>query len=259
MQDSFSKFTVIMTVYNSLSFSIAARSINSCFDNVLYNPGEVIVIGDGVDKWDFSMVEKNNRDKIVFKSIKKSGLAYALNIAVSIAKFNIIARMDGDDICINSRFDKQIPYFLKGKYDLLGANILKRDLSNKEKDKRSKMFKSEKLLRRILWTSPFNHPTVIFKKNHFIKVGEYNHNYQRRQDLDLWYRYQKGAKIGNMSDVVLTYSYNSLDNRTFSSVINQIKIGSKAAFENGFFTHVPLGFLLLLKWFFINLISNIKK
>ena len=73
--------------------------------------------------------------------------------------------------------------------DVLGSNIdeFSGDISNiickrvvPEKDNAIKLF--------LKYRSPFNHPTVVFKKSKVLKSGNYSEYFRNMQDYDLWIR-----------------------------------------------------------------------
>lgn len=76
---------------------------------------EFIIINDGSQDDTLKIAQefqkKDKRIKIINHAQNK-GLVNSLNDGISIAKGEYIARMDGDDICVFNRFEKQI-IFLK--------------------------------------------------------------------------------------------------------------------------------------------------
>jgi glycosyltransferase involved in cell wall biosynthesis len=53
----------------------------------------------------------------------ESGLANALNIGIRNAQYDLIARMDSDDICFKDRFEKQVEFIVKEKIHIGGQII----------------------------------------------------------------------------------------------------------------------------------------
>ena len=55
---------------------------------------------------------------------KNGGLGNALKIAVENATFELIARMDSDDVSLPTRFEEQLRYFqVNPEIDIVGGNI----------------------------------------------------------------------------------------------------------------------------------------
>ena len=116
------------------------------------------------------------------------GLGFALNTGLLNCKNNLVARIDSDDICYATRFERQINIFnANPKLDILGSFA-------KEIDNFGKTLKVRKVpilhkdIKRLVWTCPFIHPSVMFKRDSILKIGSYNKTYRHRQDYDLWFR-----------------------------------------------------------------------
>jgi glycosyltransferase involved in cell wall biosynthesis len=114
-------FSVVMSVYHGDDNSYFEKSVDSLL-NQTYAPSEIIIVIDG-------KVDKNLQDSInKYKDLKNVnliylnenlGLANALNIGIAASKYDIIARMDSDDICFRDRFEKQIKYLIKFNLDIV--------------------------------------------------------------------------------------------------------------------------------------------
>ena len=109
------KFTALMPVHNGVNFNIFKKAIISVLENKL-TPSEFIIIIDGViSKEKIFFLKKTQRNyyfvKVIFK--KKVGISKILNYGLKIAKHNIIARVDADDLNDKYRFINQIKFFKK--------------------------------------------------------------------------------------------------------------------------------------------------
>ena len=115
LDKNYPKFSVAMSVYkndNPEWFDIALYSIVT----QTIPPNEIVLIIDGpvtseihnvIDKYD--CLYKNLFKVIEFKENK--GLGIALKTAVENCSYELIARMDSDDISIKNRFEQQLKYF----------------------------------------------------------------------------------------------------------------------------------------------------
>lgn len=87
---------------------------------------ELIIVANGDD---FLSIEKELKDKyknhpkVNILSTPIGQLAHALNIGLSNAKYDYIARMDSDDISHPHRLSKQIKYLKEKDLDLVGTNV----------------------------------------------------------------------------------------------------------------------------------------
>lgn len=57
--------------------------------------------------------------------MKNLGLPLSLNKAIKMAKYDLIARMDADDISYSNRLEVQLGELLRRDLDLIGCNIVR--------------------------------------------------------------------------------------------------------------------------------------
>ena len=119
------KISVIMPVYN-----VNGEWLREAIDSILsqtYTNFELIIIDDGStnDTPDIlaEYVQKDSRIKIVKGEHK--GISNALNKGLDVADGEFIARMDGDDISLPERFEKQINYLRQNPdVGIVGTNLV---------------------------------------------------------------------------------------------------------------------------------------
>ena len=169
MNDNF-KISVVMAVYKNDNHLFFKQAVNSLL-NQTYMPSEIIIVVDGtVNKKINNVINQlslNNLIKIIKLPINK-GLANALNIGISSSKYDLIARMDADDICFVDRFEKQVKFLTNENLDLVGGQII--EFGNNFNDiisERKVPITHQEIIRFMKFRSPFNHPTILFKKKVF--------------------------------------------------------------------------------------------
>jgi len=132
-------------------------------------------------------------------------LGTALKIAVENAKYNIIARMDSDDISSPDRFEKQISFLLNNpEVDIVGGDAAKFESSPKEIiGYRRPRFTDKELKQQLKYKTPFCHVTIMAKKDAIIRAGNYVEIYNQ-EDYYLWARMAKnGCVFANIPDVLV--------------------------------------------------------
>ena len=105
--------SVIMPVYNAGPYLVEA--IESIL-NQSYQHFEFIIIDDASTDNSLQIIDKYARQYKnirVIKNKKNLGVATATNKGIAIAKGDLIARMDADDITLPQRFEKQVAYLEK--------------------------------------------------------------------------------------------------------------------------------------------------
>ncbi|MFV8271462.1 glycosyltransferase family 2 protein [Flavobacterium sp. GT2N3] len=98
--------SVIMPVYNCVSF--IEEAVNSILNQTFAN-FELIIIDDASTDGTSDILKNftDPRIKFVFKEVNQ-GVSTATNEGFRLAKGKYIARMDGDDISVKERFEKQV-------------------------------------------------------------------------------------------------------------------------------------------------------
>jgi glycosyltransferase involved in cell wall biosynthesis len=189
------EITVLLPIYNGSRF--LEDTINSIL-NQSYANYELLIIDDGSDDASREIIDNYKRFDKRIKAIYKehSGLVDSLNLGLSYARGNWIARADADDLCKIERFAEQLD-FVKQNPDVvvLGSGFDLIDKNGKIITKRS--FKNETdIIDSILEKSEcFPHSSAIISTDILKKVKGYNLNFARAQDWDLWLRCSQFGNI----------------------------------------------------------------
>lgn len=203
------KFSVLMSVYDKENPKYLDAALNSVFNQTM-RADEVILIKDGILNEKLETVIKKYQTRylelITYRFRKNRGLGYALRDGVTLCNYDIIVRMDTDDIALPNRFEKQIN-FMKNhpEIDVVGSNIVEYDEDLKEQiDYKIVPETNEQLQKYLKKRNPFNHMTVAFKKEAVVASG----NYQCMpgfEDYYLWCRMNKnGYKFYNIQECLMT-------------------------------------------------------
>lgn len=185
------KFSVLMTVYKSDNPEYFRISLNSVMDQTAV-PDEVVlvkdgpvpatiqVVIDGVDAAHPNIIKQVQLEKNV-------GLGLALNEGLKECKYELIARMDSDDICLSERFEKQLKMFeTNPKLDIVGCPVKEFvETPDNVVGKRDVPLDNVSIHKYARKRDPFNHPTVMYRKSKVMKYGPYG-NYRKNQDTALW-------------------------------------------------------------------------
>lgn len=202
-------FSVAISVYKSDNPMCFDRALSSITDLQTIKPDEVVLVVDGPVSNDIDLVIKKYEDKYSFFNVirleKNGGLGNALKIAVENAKYNLIARMDSDDVSVNTRFEEQLSFFVNNPdVDIVGGDIT--EFIDKESNvvgKRS-VPKSNLEIREYMKTRcAMNHVSVMYKKASVMDAGGYQ-DWFWNEDYYLWIRmWLNGAKFANTGTVLV--------------------------------------------------------
>ena len=196
--------SVILSTYNEEKY--IGKSIQSILDQT-YPYFEFIIVNDGSTDSTLQIVKSFTDPRIVIIDKPNSGLPDSLNKGIESAKYDWIARMDGDDIATPDRFERQVSY-IKDDSGVIGGqfisiNEMGNPISGKVSNKPLTYAKCRYAL--LFGMSPLAHPTVLVKKELLIKYGGYDVNFRAAQDVELWSRLVPFVKIINIPDQILYY------------------------------------------------------
>ncbi|ENU2505986.1 glycosyltransferase family 2 protein [Escherichia coli] len=216
--------SVVMPVYNSEKY--LAEAIQSIL-NQTHKNFELICINDGSTDKSQEIIEYfSSRDaRIVVINQPNKGVVSSLNLAISLAKYDYIARMDADDISHPTRLDKQIRYMTSNKdISILGTAYNYVDINGRVLKTRKPPQNDSRIKGIMLFGSPLCHPSVMFNKRLIGMDLYYDNDFKHCEDYELWTRLYGKFKFGNLPDVLLDYR---IHDKSVSRENNELQIANK--------------------------------
>lgn len=198
--DTYPEFSVLMSVYHREKLSNLKESINSVLEQSMLTNDFVIVCDGPLPE---EMAEYLQELARVYPDIvrlikldENKGLSNALNIGIQKCKNELIARMDSDDICFKNRFEKQLNAFQEDKnLDIVGASIIEFSTNLSDaKYIRALPELNDSIYRFARKRCPFNHVSVMYKKQAVLFAGNYSSDY-RQEDYYLWVRMMQNQVV----------------------------------------------------------------
>ena len=135
------------------------------------------------------------------------GLGAVLAFGVLQCQYEFVARMDTDDICFLDRCEKELDILMKfPSVAIVGGGLEKFSVVPEQVDGyRFPPEKGRNLIQYSKYRNPFNHPTVMFRRDVILQVGNYS-PLKECEDYELWYRVLKNGYEGyNLQHPVLHY------------------------------------------------------
>lgn len=201
------RISVIMSVYNSEKY--LCESIESIL-NQTYRGFEFIIINDGCRDNSLNIIDNYARNDTRIKVISREnkGIAYSINEGLKIAKGELIARMDADDISFPERFEKQLNYFdIHEDVHIIGTFIeMFGEVDSKSKKEGEEFFNTlinqEQIENMFLKDCYLAQPTVMLRKSIFDTLKGYNESYESiGEDYNLWLRaIKQGYKFAKLPE-----------------------------------------------------------
>ncbi len=201
-------FSVLMSVYQKEKPEYLKEALLSviCQTRV---PDEIVLIEDGpLTKELYQVIEEIKNRYLPLKTyqIKENvQLGRALAKGVEICEYELIARMDTDDIAVEKRFEMQYRYMIEHPdIAVTGGFMEEFDEENPAYHKVKTMPEQMSEIRQYAkYRNPLNHMTVMFRKEAVIKAGNYRH-FPFLEDYDLWNRMlAQGEEFYNLEEVLV--------------------------------------------------------
>lgn len=223
------RVSVIMGVYNIGCVPVFDQAMHSIL-NQSYHDFEFIICNDGsVDNTDIILKKYAQMDARVqvIHNEKNCGLAAALNRCLDLAMGDFIARQDADDISSLNRLQKQVE-FLTAHLDIgfVGTNVRLYDETGVWGRRVLPEYPER---RNFLFTTPFVHGTMMFRKNILRTVDGYRiaKETRRAEDYDLQMRlYAKGYYGANIQEFLYDFCEDkqTARRRKYRYRIDEVKI-----------------------------------
>jgi glycosyltransferase involved in cell wall biosynthesis len=198
--------SVLMSVYNG------GRHLYGATQSILmqrFTDFEFLILNDGSTDDSSVILQELAAGDARIKLIEREnrGLVASLNELVMAASAPLIARMDCDDIALDTRLEKQIAFMrAHPEIGVLGTNT-------HELDDDDRLYACTDLhatdaagLRAALATgSPICHPSVLMRTELVRSVGGYREAFRHAEDYDLWLRLSEISNLTNLPDRLLLY------------------------------------------------------
>ena len=245
--------SVIMGIYNCADTLDAAVN---CITTQTYDNWELIMCDDGSgdDTYQKALdIAKDDPRITVLKNEHNITLAPTLNKCLAVAKGEFIARMDGDDVCDPSRFEKELEILQNNlEYAIVSCYM---NLADANGVFRTVKYPEHPEMKDFVERSMFCHAAVMVRTDAIRSVGGYSESPKRKrvEDYDLWIRmYAAGFKGYNIQEALYTMTddVSAYKRRDFSTRLNGCRVKLKACTYSGAgITGCLKSFIPILKWF----------
>ncbi|WP_224999902.1 glycosyltransferase [Cesiribacter sp. SM1] len=201
--------SVIIPAYNAELY--IAKAIESVLDQT-YKHFELIIVDDGSTDRTADIVqnyaERDGRVKYFYQ--ENTGVGKASNKCIELAKGDIIARMDADDIMLPNRLEEQYQFLLKHP-EISAVSCLAYYINSKDNitgrtysdiltiEDCNRYLKEDKIIFCL-------NPGTMFLKQPVQAVGGYNEEVKIAEDIDLWNRLlEHGYYTVVMPEILMKY------------------------------------------------------
>lgn len=221
------RVSVIMGIYNCAS--TLQEALDSLYAQT-YKDFEIILCDDGSCDETYEIAFENQRQHsniILLKNTHNLGLNQTLNKCLEVAGGEYIARMDGDDISMSDRFQKQVEFLdSHPEYAIVSSPMEYFDETGTFMTGRGK---GEILKKDFIKGSPICHAPSMVRYDAFQAVRGYSidKKYLRVEDYNLWFKmYAAGYKayMLNKPYYKMRDDVNAFKRRKLSGRINEFRV-----------------------------------
>lgn len=200
-------FSVLIPVYHGDNPAFFSEALHSIYEDQTLKPNQIVIVIDGpIGNELYQVIERwslNKDDKVtICKLDTNQGLGIALNKGLEMCKYELVARMDSDDLSTPYRFEIQKSFFENDK-DLIicASNIAEFEKTITNLSGHRVMPENISQIKKLAkYRNPINHPTVMFKKKFIKDVGSYK-DMPYFEDYYLWVRcFMAGFKAINIQN-----------------------------------------------------------
>ena len=234
------KISIVMAAYNEESN--IARALDSIVSQT-FSDWELIVIDDGSTDATADIVRRyaENDSRIdLYSNDINMALSASLNKGIGLARGELIARADADDVNLPERLSKQYSYMQEhNEIDVLGTGAYLLDESGQKVNSFSMPLTHAELKTSPFLKTLFFHPSVMIRRRFFDKAGLYDPRYPNAEDKEIWLRgLSAGCRYANLPEPLIEYSTGGYVKSWRSIVIcslSLLRIAKASKIRRGYF------------------------
>lgn len=203
-------FALLLPVYRGDDAEHLRLAFRSAVHHQTLRPNQVIVVQDGAVPTDLAECVgdlcRTSPVPVDFVTLPHNGgLGPALDAGLAASRYDVVARMDADDIAMPQRFAAQLPLIAAGA-DIVGAGLI--EIGENVDDvvgHRVPPTSAADIGRYARLHDPFNHPTVVYRRSAVVAAGGYG-DLPLMEDYRLFARMlDRGARAVNLAEPLVYY------------------------------------------------------
>jgi glycosyltransferase involved in cell wall biosynthesis len=207
-------FALMLPVFGGDRADFLEQAFRSSVDEQQLPPNQVVLVRDGPVGEGLARCLEHLRSTspvlVTYVEIAENGgLGPALDAGLHASHFDVVARMDADDVSMPNRFAVQVP--LIESADIVGSGLLEfhGDITNVV-GQRVPPVGTEAIRSYAHLHDPFNHPTVVYRRQAVLAAGGYGATVPLMEDYWLFARMlADGAEAVNVAEPLVYYRVSS--------------------------------------------------
>jgi len=202
-------FSLLVSVYDGERPKYFRRAFRSAVNDQTVRPDQVVIVRDGPvhDELGKCLDELQATSPVPVTLVplqRNGGLGPALDQGLAASWFDVVARMDADDVAMPHRFEVELPLIQNA--DIVGAGLLEFvDDTDHIVGQRVPPTDPARIQRYARLHDPFNHPTVVYRRHAVLAAGGYG-DLPLMEDYALFARMlDNGARAINVAEPLVFY------------------------------------------------------
>ena len=202
-------FSLLLSVYDGDRCDYVRRAFRSAVDDQTVRPDQVVIVRDGPVRDELAGCLDELRAAspvpVTFVPLpQRGGLGPALDRGLAASWFDVVARMDADDVAMPYRFEVELPLIKDA--DIVGSGLLEFMADTDDiVGQRVPPTDPDQIQRYARMHDPFNHPTVVYRRYAVLAAGGYG-DLRLMEDYALFARMLgNGARAVNVAEPLIFY------------------------------------------------------
>jgi len=118
--------------------------------------------------------------------------------------------MDGDDFCVNNRFEKQLKFKENNNCDVVGTWAYCLSENGSQIGKIEMPITHKEIRKKMMLHDPVLHPSILMDRKMLDEIGLYDTSFAYAEDYELWFRaMSKNYKFGNVPEFLVSIRENT--------------------------------------------------
>jgi glycosyltransferase involved in cell wall biosynthesis len=165
---------------------------------------ELIVIDDGSTDATPDLLAAVRDARLTVHRQPRAGLTRALNTALGLARADLVARLDADDVALPPRLARQRA-FLAAHPDVGVLGTAAREVDEAGAPVREVRPPADDagLRRALIRANPFVHSSIMARRALLVRAGGYDETLAVAQDYDLWMRLARLTRLASLDEVLV--------------------------------------------------------
>ena len=220
------RVTVLLPVYEAERF--LAEAVESILAQT-QRDFELLAIDDGSRDGSAAILDAYARRDPRVRVVRRphAGLVATLNEGLALARGELIARMDADDVALPDRLERQLARLdLESALVCIGGGFAVIDAAGRTIDRVFPACDHAAILARALCgESSISHSAATYRRDAVRALGGYDESARLVEDLDLWLRLAEVGTLANLPELVsrVRHHEGSLSERNAAAQLEQAR------------------------------------